>query len=326
MKIAITIGVVLLLVMLALNIKQCNDSDAVKRDVIEMKQLADGIARSQSEFATKKDVEKMAENSLDYVAVKKDMDKMGASLKGLGELLAQSLGRQGTNMGSSGTRPRPPSDPNDPNSHVCPDGSACPDPYGYMSNSQIFAMTEPFSNGAEVPIGSVAFDAWKEKPWSVDQRPRDYHVTTVVGEDEEGRQYHYNKFEIGVDGKMHTVPISDAKFVQVYPEPSFHWWNPRVGIGISSGVGVNPVGPSVTPTVSASVLSYGQNKKRLSWVFGRVGVGYDVVEKSPQVSIAPAMWNVGTAVDFVQNTYLGPVVGISLNGTVAVSGGITTDF
>lgn len=334
-KIGAVIGISLLVVLVVFSVKQCNDNDGLRGQVVEMKQLQDGIIRSQAKYASKEDIDKLAKDiDLDLDAIKSDLKDFDAEVRGISTFLASSVGRNQTNVGSTWTRPKP-VDPNTPNPYVCPDtGKPCNDPFGHLTNGQSLSLAELFSDGSEVPIGSVTFESWKSKPWSIFQYPRNYHVTTVLGMDEDGRVIPYHKFQIGVDGKKHTIPITSAEFIQEFPEPSFHWWNPRVGIGVLGGVGFNTspaldestVGGAVQPTFSFSPFSYGQTKVKPDWVFARVGVGYDLAQQSVAFSLAPAMWNIGSEIDFVQNTYIGPAIGADIDGNVSVSVGFTTDF
>lgn len=333
---AVAVGIVLLL-LLFLNVKQYFDSkselDAMHQELIEMKQLTDGIARSQSKYVSKEDLDKLAKDiDLNLDEIKRDLDQFDAEVKGISRILVSSRGRNQTNVPSSGTTPGGKGPPKVP----CPGGSEveCPDPYGYLSNAQRLGLEEDFTNGPRVPIGSVEFKAWKEKPWTVDVLPRNYHITTVLGQDEDGRHYNYHKFDVEVSGEKHTVPVTSAEFVEELPEPSFHWWNPRVGIGVYGGVSFNTsplpdenvVSGTVAPNISFSPFSYGKTKTKPEWVFARVGVGYDAARESLNLSVAPAMWNVGSKVEFIQNTYIGPVVGADIDGNVSVGVGFTTDF
>ena len=334
-KIGVVIAVSLLVVLVVFNVKQCNDNSDMTAQIVEMKQLQDGIIRSQAQYASKEDIEKLAKDlDLDLDAIKDDLKEFDAEVKGISTFLAQSVGRNDTNVGSTWTHPRP-VDTEEPNPHVCPEtGEPCKDPFGYLTNSQILALSEAFTDGSEVPIGKVTFETWKAKPWTIFQYPRNYHVTTVLGQDEDGRHYTYHKFEIEVDGKKHTIPIATSKFLEEWPESSFHWWNPRVGIGVYGGVGFNTspapndstVGGVVQPTISFSPFSYGKTKVKPDWVFARLGVGYDIAQKSVSFSIAPALWNLGSEIDFVQSTYIGPFIGADVNGNVSAGVGFTTDF
>lgn len=331
-KIAVIVVGGLLVTLLVFNTKQCNENSDLRQQMTEMKQLQDGIIRSQTKYASKEDIEKFAGDiNLNLEAIQDDLDDFDARVMGISIWLAKSIGKNQTNVPSTLTNPKP---PDTPNPYVCPDNKPCEDPYGYLAHSQVLALAELFSNDLSVPIGKVTFESWKEKPWSVFQYPREYHVTTVYGEDQDGKHYTYNKFEIGVNGEKHTVPITKSEFLEEYPEPNFCWWDPHVGFGVYGGVGFNTsplpdddvVGAAVVPNVNFSPFSYGRTKPKPDWVFARVGVGYDVAQQAINFSVAPAMWNIGSEVSFIQNTYVGPVIGVDSDGDVSAGVGIVSDF
>jgi len=334
-RVGIYIAGALLVVLVVFNVKQCSDNSDLREQVVEMKQLQDGIMRSQAKYASKEDIEKLAKQvDVNLDVIRDDLENFNAEIKGISVILAKSIGQNQTNIPSTHTYPKPTDPETPPNPHTCPDNEPCEDPFGYLTNAQVLALSEIFSDDTNVPIGSVTFESWKEKPWSVFQYPRDYHVTTVLGQDEDGRHYTYHKFQIGVDGEKYTIPITSAQFLEEYPEPSFHWWNPRVGIGLYGGVGFNTsplpdenvVTGVVAPNISFSPFSYGATKVKPDWVFARLGVGYDLAQQTANFSLAPAMWNIGSEVDFIQNTYIGPVVGVDTDGNVSVGAGFSTDF
>ncbi|MDP2683521.1 MAG: hypothetical protein Q8P20_00540 [bacterium] len=332
-NIGLIIASLLLIVLVIFNVKQCNDSNNLQSQIVEMKQLEDGIIRSQAKYVSKADIDKLAKDlDLNLDTIKDDLKNFRAEVKGISVFLAQSVGRDQTDLPSSGVYPRP--DTSD-NPYVCPEaGKPCSDPYGYLTHAQVLQLTELFSDGSTVPIGKTTFESWKEKPWTVYQHPRDYYVTTVLGQDEDGRHYTYNKFQIGVDGKKHTIPITKSEFVEELPLVHFQWWNPRVGLGLAIGASFNTTPAnnselataSVVPSISMSPFSYGKTKVKPDWIFARVGIGYDVVRKTASVSVAPGMWNLGSKIEFIQNSYIGPVIGIDSSSNVLLGFGFTTDF
>jgi len=336
-RIGIFIVLALLVTVLIFNIKQCSDTGNINNKVVEMKQLQDGIVRSQSKYASKKDIEDLSKKvDINLDVVRKDLDKFDAEIKGISTILVKSLAQNRTDVPSTHTYPRPnnPNGSNPVNPYTCPDNKPCKDPYGYLTNAQVLSVSELFSDKTKVPIGNVTFESWKEKPWTILQYSRLYHMTTILGQDEYGKHYTYHKFQIEVNGKKHTVPIASSKLLEKQPEPKFHIWNPRVGVGLYGGVGFNTaplpdesiVTGVVAPNISFSPFSYGAMKVKPDWVFGRIGVGYDFAQRSANFSLSPVMWNIGSKVDFIQNTYIGPIVGVDTDGNVSIGAGISTDF
>ncbi len=333
-KVGMIAGFVLLVVMLGFIVKMQWDAnkqrDAINKGMIEMKQLADGIVRNQSKYVSKDDLEKFAEDmDLDLAAIQKDLDEFGAEIEGISSVMARSVGYSGSNLSSTGTTPKDPEDPENPEAPTCPDGTTCPDLYGYLGNEQLFLFHETFTDGSNIPLGTVGFSAWKSKPWSVDIKPREYHMATVIGRDEDGRVYVHNKMRIGVDGKMHTVPIDQAEFQEVYPESAFRF-DPHLTLGVDVGASIatstdankSAVQADVVPNLQVTLFSYGETKVNPDWTFLGLGLGYEAQRNSLGILLSPVNYNVGKPLPLMDNMYLGPVVGVDLEGNVFLGGGI----
>jgi len=332
------IGVIVLIVLGVLGFIAKMQWDAYKRQeaiensLVEMKELNDKIVRNQSKYVSKEDLEEFGKN-LDLDAIRDDLNTLGADVKGISKFLTSSLGYNRSNIPSSHVTPKPtdPTDPTDP-------ANKCEDPYGYLTNTQVLGLREPFSGDVNVPIGDVSFEAWKEKPWSVHILPRDYKVDTVLGQDKDGRHYIYNKFTIATDGKDYALPIKQAEFVETYPEASWEWWNPKVAMGIGGGVSiptyrdpltgdvVGDIGGSFTVNALFSPFSYGETRVKPDWIFAQVGVGFDAVRQTANFSITPAAYNLGAPISFINNTYVGPTVGIDHKQNVSVGSTLSVTF
>jgi hypothetical protein len=245
----------------------------------------------------------------------------------MNQVVVDSGGDKQNNLPSTTTTPNPnPVTPvTGPTANCNGQQIPCPnaDPYKYQQNQQNLQMAEPFGT-TQVPIGSVGFSAWQQTPWNVNIYPRAYDVTNVLATDQDGRNYVYNQFSITTNGQTYKLPIASAQFIQQYPTPSFSFWNPRVYLGADVGIGIThaPITGEFTPNVSFGFLSYGKTKVTPDWSFGQVGIGYGVVSQKPQIQISPAMFNVGEHIPFMQNTFVGPAVGVGINGNVYVGLGL----
>lgn len=286
--------------------------DAIEQNVVAQKQLVDGIVRSQASWATRDDVEKfIKDNNINLKAIQDDLDKLHADVTAVNVAIATSQSQHGTNVP---TTPGPVVNPN-------PVDPQNPDPYGYMKRQQTLALNEDFGT-VKVPIGSVGFSAWQKEPWNYDIKSREYHLNTVIGTDENQRIYTYNKFTVKVDDKTYTVPIQNSTTEQVYPEAKFSWWNPRLYIGADGAVGVNPVKGDFIPNVNVQIMSYGRYKTQPDWSILQVGAGYAVDSKRPELLVTPFSYNIGKNIPLMNNTYIGPSVGVATDGNVFVGGGI----
>lgn len=110
-----------------------------------------------------------------------------------------------------------------------------------------------------------------------------------------------NKLELT---KFEVVRASDAK------KKSISWWNPRVDIGLgvllTTALTMDPV-----TSIGMSTLSYGYSIHDVSLRFLRVGL--DVNSDTIGLSIAPLQINVARPLPLIDNLWLSPAVGRSLN-------------
>lgn len=285
--------------------------EAILTQMVPMKELADNINRAQAGWATKEDLDNFAKkNNLDLDVIKKDLATLNASVTGINVTTVHSSGQTGNNIPSTGTTPNP------------TPGVAPPiDMFGYFKNRQTLHLDEKFAD-ASVPFGEVGFSAWQEKPWDVSVAPRDYKATTVLGTDENQRQYAYNKFTIKVGDKEYPVKISENQFQQEYPSPKFSFWNPRLYLGIDGGLNVNSLRGEATPNISLGIMSYGKYKSQPDLSILQLGVGYGIDSKTPQFMITPITYNIGKHIPLMTNLHLGPTLQVGTNGDVTIGGGL----
>jgi hypothetical protein len=304
-----------------------NQQLAIQTQMVEQRQLVDGIVRSQSQWATKADLEKFASDSnINLKAIKDDLSKMDAQVTAINVIAVNSLGQHGSSLPSSGTGPH---NPNPTPPTTCPDGSTCPnqDPFGYQKTEQDFALNEDFGT-LKVPFGKVGFSAWQDKPWSTNIPPRTYNVATVVGTDENERQYYYNKFSVNVEGKDYEIPIKTATTKQEFPSPTWSWWNPRLLMGLDGGINITHMQGEFTPHVSVGIMSYGRYKTTPDLSVLEVGVGYGTVNKTAEVVITPVAYNIGKKLfsPLMNNTYIAPSFTIATDGSMGAGVGIRVGF
>lgn len=311
----LTIGVLGFIVYNQIQIK--NQQTAIQTQLVEQKQLVDGIMRSQNQYATKEDIDKFAkDNNVNLSAIKDDLDKLNAQVTSINVVIASSKGQSGTHIPTTPGPVNPhPVDPNNP------------DPHGYMKAQQNLALNEDFGT-VKVPFGKVGFSAWQEKPWSIDINQRDYSLATVVGTDENQRQYFYNKFAVTTGGKTYDIPIKTATTKQEYPSPKWSWWNPRLLMGLDGGVNITNVRGEFTPSINVGVMSYGQYKTTPDFSVLEVGVGYGTINKTPQVLVTPVAYNIGRNLfsPLMNNTYIGPSLQIGTDGSIGAGAGVRVGF
>jgi hypothetical protein len=314
---AALIGVILLVIFfLGFIIKIQNDAierlQSIEKSMVESKELSNGLVRAQSSYITKKDLERMiADQGLDLGEIKRDLRSLGAEVKAIQVVEYTTPGGYSSGLGSTTTIPRPdgPSEP-----VQCPEGGLCPniDPYGYLDATQRLALSEPFNDEVSIPFGAAEFSAWQVRPWGVEVLPRDYNITTVLGQDEDGRHYAYSKFSIGVDGEEYNIPI-EAEFKEEIPAPKFRF-SPRIYLGADGGAIMNPAYGEFTGSIGVHFFSYGKTKTNPTWTFLGVGIGYASQSAAGAAVVTPVTYNVGKPLPLIDNLHIGPAVSVDFDG------------
>lgn len=334
-KVVISVLVVMVLLMLVAVLKLQWDNktqrESLEKSVVEMKQLADDITRNQGKYVTNDDLNKFAKDlDLNLDAIRDDLKGLGAQVQGISSIIVSSKGYHGGDLPSDHTGRTNPNTP-----PTCPDNTECPDPYGYLSHAQVKDLSEPFDD-VNVPIGSTTFEAWKDKPWTIDIKPRKYNITSVLGQDEDGRHYVYSKMSIEADGKKYPVKIGQAEFEEEVPKDKFFFWAPRILFAAHGGASFStkPLDSDEhlakgygAASLMFSPFAYGKTKVKPKFIVGEVGVGADFVTQRPTLSIGLGGWNIGSVVTFLNNTYItAPILSVDTGGRVAVSGGVAVSF
>lgn len=315
-KVGVGAGIVILLGILLLIIKYQYDTitrlTAIEKSVVAQKTLSDGTTRSESSYVTKEDLERFAkDNGTNLNDIKEDLKRLDAKVQGVQVVRVITTGYQGTDIGSTGQTSNTTPVVIDP---------ANPDPFGYLSNRQTLRLTEPFGD-VSVPFGEVGFSSWKDRPWDLTILPRQYKVTNVLGTDEDGRHYVYNRFAIEVDGKTHDIKIIEAKFVEEFNKTRFRF-NPRLYAGFDGGVYFTQPSGAFNPNIQLALFSHGRTKPDPNWTFLGIGTGYEVVQDKFNFVLTPVSYNIGHHLPFVNNIFLGPTISADFYSNVALMVGM----
>ena len=312
-----------ILSVLAFIIKVQNDTierlKFIETSVVESKDIGNGIVRAQSSYVTKGDLKKLIDaQGLDLADIRKDLRVLGADVKGLSTVSVVTPGYSGTYI--------PTTDVGDANPNPPKPGEPLVDRYGYFGATQWLGLTEPFGDGKSVPFGKAGFSAWQENPWSLEIKPREYSTVTVLGQNEEGRHYAYSRFQVSVDGKTYTVPITEAKMVEEFPSPKFRF-TPRLYLGVDIGGVANPPSHAeVTPNLGLSLFSYGRTKTAPDWSFLTLGLGYATQTPGLAVLLSPINYNVGKPLPLMDNLHIGPSVSIDVEKNIGLYIGARVGF
>jgi hypothetical protein len=304
---------------------------AIQNQVLQQKTLIDGLVQSSNTYTTKSDLNNFVQlNTSALQAIQANLNSLGASITAANVVTTNSQGWVANGVASTSSTPSGSKEPG--TTVACPSGGSvtCPngDPFNYQSNLQTLALNENFTT-LNVPIGSVSFDASKQAPWNVDILPRKYNVTSVIGTDENQRIYVDNQFNVLVNGKTYNVPITTAQTQQVFPSPKLSWWNPMIFAGLDGGLSLNKfpiVQGEFAPSVNFGAISYGKYKTSPDWSFVQVGASYGTVSKRVMVDVTPVAYNLHTLLPLLHNTYVGPSLHISTDGTLYGELGLRVGF
>lgn len=322
-KLGVIGGLVIILATALLSLKWQHDvlvkQEMLNQSVTDMKQLGDGLVRSQSQYVSKDDLAAFTK-ALDLGKIQEDMKQMHADLRAAQVVTATTPGYTGTNLNSTTTIPHPTVSATNPTTV-----SGVSDPYDYWHNEQVLKLSEP-TPSSTMPVGEVRFKAWQDKPWDVTLYPKTYKVTTVLGQDDGGKYYTYNKFSIETQGTEYPISINQAKVEEVKPEAKLRF-SPRLYLGVGGGVALDTTGSQspqgfLQPSLQISFLSYGQIITDPTWTFLGVGVGYEAPVNRGSLLISPVSYNIGHHLPLVNNVFLGPWIGIDTSKNITVSAGV----
>ena len=280
--------------LISLSFSSCMRKDPVV--VIEQKVIAEDVTRSQT-LVVQSLEEELKKSQSNYDKILKDMDDLQARLTAFQTLSTSTPGKTVTGSKSDVVTPVTPSpgdiSPTDPKYTL--------DPFGYLSSKQTIFLFDQFGT-KEVKIGEASFSGNREKPWDYQILPKKYSVTTVLGQTDDGKQVAYNTFQIEVEGKKYSLPVTST-LMQEKNQDRFYWWNPKLGLGVSAGLdsklqGVYSAGLILSP------MSYGE-KKNPTWLLA--GFGISASNRAvPNLIVAPVSFNIGKINNFTHNTYIGP--------------------
>jgi hypothetical protein len=331
-KILLIVGAALLFVMMGFMLVKIYDLEtqqaAIQTQVVKSAQLADGITRAMATYATKQEIQSFADNNaVNLKVIQDNLATLSASLSSINQVSVVSQGQAQNGVASTTTTPatKPTTTPTAP--------AVALDPFGYDNARQELDLTETFTSTKDatqtvsVPLGQVGFSAWQQKPWDFTIKPRDYVVDTVIGTDENDRQYAYNQFAIKTDNQTYPVAIKSSIVMQLPPSNSFSFWNPHLFITGGGAADLTKLGGDANVGATLGIMSYGRTKQTPIISILQVGAGYAPVDKRPALILNPIMFNIGRMVAptnaVISNTYLGPSVqGDIVGGQAVVKAGL----
>jgi hypothetical protein len=291
----------------------------LNKSMVAFKQIQDDIARSSSQYVSKQDLENfITQNKLDLDDIKKNLGTLNATITGVNVVSVVSKETNQQNLPSTTSTPVP-TNVKEPTVDCNGKQIPCPDQdvFGYMKNQQNLELDEKFGN-ITVPFGQASFSAWQKNPWTLDTYQRTYNITNVLGTDQDGRHYIYNKFSINTKGKDYAVDISSAKFEEEYPAPAFSFWNPRLELTTGPSIDISQLGGSANFGIALQIMSYGKTKISPDISILQIGAAYQTGTKRMSVLVSPISFNIGGIIPghLVDNTYIGPSIQVDVGGNI----------
>lgn len=316
-KLIAIIALVVVIVGLCLVIKYQHDIIAkqtlIQNSLVDMKKIQGDVTRSQVQYATPGDLDKLANSlNLKLDPIKDDLKTLNAHVTGVQTITVNSVGQNKSNIASTTVTPR--TDTILANEPI--------DQFGYQKNAQTLALQETFDKN-DIPVAKLTFKAWEKAPWTILQPPRKYNVINVLGQDENGKTYTYSKFSIISDGKTYNVDIDDAKLVEQLPQSKFSWWNPKLYVGIGDGIGISNAKNNVFAGLYFSPFSFGPTKLKPNFIFLQLGPNTN--GSSIGFTVSPFQWNIGEYLKIINNTYIGPDL-FWINNTFYVGGSLSVSL
>ena len=274
---------------------------------IQQKQLLDDIIRAQKNVVTKTDLEKISKDlDIKLDPIREDLKKFSADIKGINSVTVVSPGYTGTYVSDKTT-------PKDPK-----ESTVSPEAVDFvLKNTQGLSLYEPFENN-KIKIGEVSFSSWRKEPWSVNMYPKTYRLVNVIGSDENGSNYVYNKFFIDVNGKSYPIKIQSSVYSEDTIQSKFRF-SPKLYLGINTKLYVNNVSLDFGPSLSMFLFSYGKFIKNPDWIF--IGPGFDgaINKKNIGINVGLFGYNVGKHIPFMSNLFIGPDISVDADKNLAIA-------
>lgn len=185
----------------------------------------------------------------------------------------------------------------------------------------------------EIPYAWAIF--YPNKPagekWKYGIYPLDYYSQIVQTEQQDGQYNTYTKvwFENNDRSmsKGYEVPIDivESKYKQEEKtEEEMFWWAPHISLGLD-GMFSSSFDGAVGGSLNISTSGYGKTKNDLTWKFFEFGVGMNNQDEL-YGKFSPFSYNIGRNLPLVENTFVGPYVGITDESDYVLGLGLTIPF
>lgn len=185
-------------------------------------------------------------------------------------------------------------------------------------------ITRPDSKGQELPMSRVFYHPEiPEKPWTIQNFPLELHTSVLQTEEYDGTYSNYvetyftNEFVKSSKGKKYYFN-SDVEWAKREIKDKKFRFNMR--LGFTGGVTQD----SVFPGLDLSFASYGKTERDMDWRFLTFGAGF--AKEDTYGYFMPVQYNIGNFIPFVENMFLGPLVGVGIDTDIIYGGGLSVPF
>lgn len=279
---------------------------------IKQKQIGDEIIRSSSSYMKEEDLLKeIKSNNLDISNLKKDLDLLNSKLDSFNKVQIISYVQKENNVKTDNVKPK------DPKEEVQVKENEL------KLETQMLELKEKFKTGY-VPIGNVGFSYWRKNPWEFEIYERKYKILNVISKTDKNQTIVHNKFILNSNNKDYEIEINSSETIQVIPENKFHFY-PK--FYLTSGMGYkfdNSI--SMSFGLMFNLLQYGEYKTNPKLVIASLGLSKEIFSTDGKITFVPLMYNLNSLINFVNNTYVGPSIGIDQNKVIDTSLNIALSF
>jgi len=171
------------------------------------------------------------------------------------------------------------------------------------------------SEGAKYPVGNVYYNfGLKENQsrWTSQLFKLNLYTDIVMSEREDGtydkvvESYIESNFIKEYAGIKHPINIKNVTWAKRKIKTKKFRWNPNLNFGLTAQTEI------ISPVVGVSLFSYGRTKVDNDLLFLNIYGGGD--SSSATIGVSPIQYNIGNYLPLINNTFVGPSVGLSNQG------------
>ena len=173
------------------------------------------------------------------------------------------------------------------------------------------------AEGDKYPIGNVFYSfGLKEDQsrWTSQLFKLDLYTNIVMSEREDGtydkviESYIESNFIKDYAGIKYPIDIKKISWAKRKIKTKKFRWNPNLNLGLTAGSEL------ISPIIGISLFSYGRTEIDNDFLFLNVYTGGNT--NSATLGVSPIQYNIGNHLPLINNTFIGPSIGLSNDGTV----------